>query len=184
MKISKVLAVSLCALTLSTSVVSAAPTAGSSTYDENFVAARIYNKPKPNVITPMFDGYVYNKTSETVRNQENWSLEHNNPSSVTDTVSYAVAITKSASTTFGAQEEFNGLVAKATFSANVTLAQSSTETVTITWSIPQGNWRLSAGSKYNKVVGSKDYMISGQLINRQPITIDYSYQPYSDKRQI
>ncbi|WP_339303567.1 hypothetical protein [Paenibacillus sp. FSL R5-0519] len=183
MKIKKIAIISFCALALSSSIASAAPLSeGSSTYDENYINPRIYNKPDHDIVTPFFDGYVYTKNSETVRKVETWSLEHNNTANVTDTVNYAVSVKKSANISIGGEAEFKGLIAKATYSANASFGVDTTETVSITWLVPKGKWRLSAGSKFNKVVGSKDYMISGKLINSQPLTIDYTFQPYSDKQ--
>lgn len=141
-----------------------------------------YSSVNPeNIIRPMWDSYQYRLSYETQRRVENFSHTAQNPSDYTDSVSYAVTHTFSATTTLGGSAEFNGLMAKASFTSNVSVGTSKSVTVTVTWAIPKGRWRIYAGTEFNKVVGYRDYYINAQLISSDPMTIDYSYGTYSGK---
>jgi len=135
-------------------------------------------------IRPMWESFIYSVSSETIRKFENWSLIHNNADDVADSVTYSVSITKKASVSVGGSAEFNGLVAKATVSANTTVGVDSTESVSITWNLPKGKWRLSAGAMFNKVVGTQKYYLSGDLITSRTITADYTFDRYSDQVKV
>lgn len=152
----------------------------SSTYDDlHRVTQASLNSD--NVITPMWDGYTYSVSTQAQRRYEDWSLIHNNADDVSDSVTYSVAVTKRASVTLGGEAEFNGLLAKGKYSANATVGVDTTTNVSITWNLPKGRWRLSAGAMFNKIVGYKNYHINGQIISSQAVTADYTYDRYSDQ---
>lgn len=163
-----------------------------STYDElhrdtNATLNPYYKKNSFNdvgIITPMWDSYTYSVESEAQRKFENWSLVHNNADDVADSVTYSVAISQSASITLGGEVEFKALVAKGKFTANTTVGVNSTTSVNITWNLPKGKWRLSAGAMYNKLVGYKEYRINGSVISKEKITADYTFDKYSDQQKV
>jgi hypothetical protein len=107
-----------------------------------------------------------------------------NNSDYTDTVSHSVAITHSATVTLGGKASFDALVAGAEISANVGYGYNNTKTLTKTWSIPRGTWKLTAGSKWVKSNGTRYYIAPPcNLSNPQSTTANYTYATWSDKTQ-
>lgn len=137
------------------------------------------------IFKPMFDGYLYSKSSETLsKNQEFSYIATNSVQNTTDSVSRSVTHSHSNSTTLGGSAEFNGLMAKATYKADTSFGNSYSETVTVTWSIPYGKYECVAGMELDKVTGTRDYYISGSLIYKEPMTVNYTVRPYSDKKPV
>lgn len=131
---------------------------------------------------PEVGTYTTSFNSKTTSSKTEFTHYASNSSSSTDTVSLAVAISHSATVSLGGEASFNALVSGAKVSANVGYGYNKTKTLTKTWSVPKGSWKLTAGSKWVKSTGTR-YKISPpcNLTNPQTTTANYTYATWSNK---
>ncbi|KKI91368.1 hypothetical protein WQ54_15200 [Bacillus sp. SA1-12] len=133
---------------------------------------------------PEVGSYTTVYRSRTTSSKTEFTHYASNSSTSTDTVSRSVAITHSATVTLGGKASFDALVSGAEISANVGYGFNNTKTLTKTWSIPQGSWKLTAGSRWVKSTGTR-YKVAPpcNLTSPQTTSANYTYATWSAKTQ-
>lgn len=127
-------------------------------------------------------GYEYIHSSTSKNKKTEFIHEATNPSNVTDTVSYSVAVTQSTSVNVTANATFNSMVAKVGVSTQVGLGTSRTKTITMTWTIPKkSKYLLRAGSQWIKASGTERRWNNGKIVSKKSVTGNWTYASWSDK---
>ena len=127
-------------------------------------------------------GYEYVHSSSSRNNQLEFQHLAKNPSSVTDSVSYSVAVTQSSSANVATSATFKSMVAEVGVSTQVELGTSTTKTLSITWSIPaNSNYLLRAGSSWVQASGTEKLWSAGKVISSKTVTGKWTYTSWSDK---
>jgi hypothetical protein len=133
---------------------------------------------------PEVGSYTTSYRSKTTSTKTDFTHYAYNGSSSNDSVSHSVAISHQATVSLGGKASFDALVAGAEISANVGYGYNNTKTITKTWSIPQGSWKLTAGSKWVKSTGTRYYIAPPcNLTNGQTTTANYTYATWSSKTE-
>ncbi|MCU7557377.1 hypothetical protein OCL94_06525 [Macrococcus sp. TMW 2.2395] len=129
-----------------------------------------------------YNGTVYEASSKSTYKTVNWTYSHYNPSSTTDTVTYQVSRTKSASASVSTSAEFGIMKNGVNIGSEVSLNTSSTISYNITYSIPpRTKYLLRAGSERVKTDGYIVRYSNGKVSTKKYVTGNWSYRGFSDK---
>lgn len=128
--------------------------------------------------------YTTTYKSKTTSKKTEFTHYATNSSSATDTVTRSVSITHSATVSVGGSAEFKILQKGAQINANVGYGYNDTKSLSTTWSIPKGKWKLTAGSSWVKSTGTR-YKVSPpcNLTNATTVSANYTYASWSNKTQ-
>jgi len=141
---------------------------------------------KNTIITPQMcpevGSYITSYRSHTTSKKTEFTHYATNNSSTTDSVTRTVSISHSATVNIGGEASFNALVSGAKISANVGYGFNSTKSLAITWFVPKGTWKLTAGSSWVKSTGTR-YLVVPPCNNSNPqtVTANYTYATWSNK---
>ncbi|MFH0068888.1 hypothetical protein [Peribacillus sp. NPDC056705] len=126
--------------------------------------------------------YTTSYKSKTTSTKTEFTHYATNNSSATDSVTRSVQISHAATVSIGGEASFKVLQTGAKITANVGYGYNSTKTLSTTWSIPKGSWKLTAGSKWVKATGTR-YKVAPpcNLTNATTTTANYTYATWSDK---
>lgn len=131
---------------------------------------------------PEVGTYTTTYKSHTTTSKTDFEHEASNPSTLADSVTRTVSISHAATVSIGGEASFNALVQGAKISANVGYGYNNTKSLSVTWSIPQGNWLLRAGNKWVKSTGTRYKIVYPcNLGSPQTTVADYSYRTWNDK---
>ncbi|MGK0577608.1 hypothetical protein [Macrococcus capreoli] len=129
-----------------------------------------------------YNGTVYEASSKSTYKTVNRTYSHYNPSSTTDTVTYQVSRTKSASASVSTSAEFGIMKNGVNIGSEVSLNTSSTISYNITYSIPpRTKYLLRAGSERVKTDGYIVRYSNGKVSTKKYVTGNWSYRGFSDK---
>lgn len=131
-------------------------------------------------------GWAYYPSTTSKYNKTEFSHQHTNNGSTTDTVSYSVQITQSAKANTTVSVSLKGMIAQAGVSTQVEWGTSRTTTVKITWTIPaHSKYLLEAGSRWVKTTGTQKYYNQyGQVTSSQSVNGNWTYQTWSTKKEV
>lgn len=131
---------------------------------------------------PEAGSYITSYRSHTTSKKTEFTHYATNNSNSTDTVTRTVSISHSATVNIGGEASFKVLASGAKISANVGYGFNGTKSLSTTWSIPKGKWKLTAGSSWVKSTGIR-YKVVPPCKNTNPTTVtaNYTYATWSDK---
>ncbi|OZI11718.1 hypothetical protein CEW92_10495 [Bacillaceae bacterium SAS-127] len=133
---------------------------------------------------PEVGTYTTSYKSKTTSRKTEFTHLASNSSSSPDSVTRSVSITHSATVNLGGEATFKALVAGAKINANVGYGYNKTKTLSTTWSVPKGRWKLTAGSSWVKSTGTRYKVVPPcNLSNATTVTANYTYATWSDKIQ-
>ncbi|TDL98684.1 hypothetical protein ERX27_02600 [Macrococcus brunensis] len=136
---------------------------------------------EPEKVIP-YNGTNYEPSSTNTYSQVGWTYLHKNPSSVTDTVSYNVSRTKSATASVSSSTEFGIMKTGVGIAAEMSLNTSTTVSYTVTYSIPPyTSYLLRVGSQKVKTNGYIVRYSNGLVSSKKYVSGDWSYRGFSDK---
>lgn len=131
---------------------------------------------------PEAGSYITSYKSHTTSKKTEFTHYATNNSDVTDSVTRSVSISHSANVSVGGEVEFKVLSNGAKISANVGYGYNNTKTISTTWSIPKGTWKLTAGSSWVKATGTRYKVVPPcNISNSTTISANYTYATWSDK---
>ena len=131
---------------------------------------------------PEVGTYTTSYRSKTTSKKTEFTHYATNNSNTTDSVTRSVSITNAATINIGGEASFKVLQTGAKITANVGYGYNKKKTLSTTWSIPKGKWKLTAGSSWVKATGTR-YKVSPpcKITNATTVTANYTYATWSDK---
>ncbi|MCH4984299.1 hypothetical protein AB4G91_11400 [Macrococcoides goetzii] len=129
-----------------------------------------------------YNGTVYEASSKSTYKDVDWTYSHYNPSSTTDTVTYQVSRTKSATASVSSSAEFGIMKNGVNIGSEVSLNTSNTISYSVTYSIPpRSKYLLRAGSERVKTNGYIVRYSNGKVSSKKYVSGNWSYRGFSDK---
>ncbi|WP_071461415.1 hypothetical protein [Bacillus massilinigeriensis] len=131
---------------------------------------------------PEVGTYKTSYKSKTTSKKTEFTHYATNNSSTPDSVTRSVAISHVATVNIGGEATFKVLQSGAKINANVGYGCNKTKTLSTTWSVPKGTWKLTAGSSWVRSIGTR-YKVAPpcKLTNATTVTANYTYATWSNK---
>ncbi|KQL57321.1 MULTISPECIES: hypothetical protein [Bacillaceae] len=131
---------------------------------------------------PEVNTYTTSYKSKTTSKKTEFTHISSNNSNSTDSVTRSVQISHSATVNVGGEVSFKVLQNGAKINANVGYGYNSSKTLSTTWSVPKGTWKLTAGSSWVKATGTRYRTVPPcNIADSKTVTANYTYATWSDK---
>ncbi|MCP8616356.1 hypothetical protein [Salirhabdus salicampi] len=131
------------------------------------------------------EGYTYSHLDDYAYKEVEFQHEHTNNSPTTDSVTYSVSVTESADASTTVSVSLDGMVASAGVDTQVGWGVTTSETLSITWSVPAySTYRLRAGSEWVKASGTETYTDSRCYTSSKSVDGNWTFQSWSDKQEL